>query len=363
MKNLFYAFAGMLLLVSCQHSNSNMYDLTGKITGQVPAKVYLQYYGENGMNVIDSANFVNGEFKFKGTVPSPDFYYLRIGNENNLLGFFLENSKIYITANVDSLRNATVTGSAIENESQAFNESKKAYEKQLNVLYQEFKVSTDEMRQKEIEHTYDSIENLETQYIKQYVFDHGNSILAPYIIRHELIYTAGLKELEELTNALSPDLKENKYTKELHTRIELLRTLQPGMDAPQFTQNDVEGNPVNLTDFKGKYLLIDFWASWCHPCRQANPTVVKMYKKYHNRNFEILGVSMDSKKDNWVKAIQDDDLVWSQVSSLQGWDNPVGKLYGVNSIPHQILIDPEGKIVKRGIHAEELDDLLGSTLK
>jgi peroxiredoxin len=187
-------------------------------------------------------------------------------------------------------------------------------------------------------------------------------VLAAYIIRYELVYSVDLADLEELTNALSPELKENKYAIELYSRIELLRKLQPGMPAPEFTQNDVNENPVNLASFKGKYVLIDFWASWCNPCRDANPTVVAMYNKYSKNNFTILGVSMDSKKDKWLDAIQADGLKWTQVSSLEGWENPVGKLYAVNSIPHAVLIGPDGKIIKTGVRANELDDLLGSLL-
>jgi len=278
------------------------------------------------------------------------------------MGFFVENSEITITAHVDSIREMTVSGSATQNQYLAYNELKAGFENKLKDLYTEYKAAKSEEAQKEIEIRYDSIDNLKSEFVKKYVVENGTTMLAPFIIRRELIHSIDLEELEELTNALSPELKENKYTKELYARIEILRSLKPGLPAPVFTQNNTEGNPVNLTDFKGNYLLIDFWASWCVPCRKANPTVVEMYNKYAAKGFTILGVSMDTDKNKWLEAIEADGLTWSQVSTLEGWGNPIGKQYAVNSIPHAILIDRDGNIVKRGIHADELDELLGDLL-
>lgn len=363
MKNILLIIFGVILIASCTNSNKNGYKVTGKISGKVPAQALLQIYEDGEMKALDSASFVNGKFEFTGTVDSPDYYYIQIGTPKNKIALFIENSEITIKANIDSLRSAEIFGSNTQNEYDAFNESKSEFDNQQKVLYAEYKkAETDELK-KVIENRYDSIDSEKSEHIKKYILNNSSSVLAPYIIRRELIHSIDLKELTELTNTISPELKDNKYTKELHQRIEILRSLEPGMPAPEFTQNDTAGNPVNLSDFKGKYLLIDFWASWCVPCRKANPTVVAMYNKYNTKGFTILGVSMDDNKDKWLEAIEADGLVWSQVSVLKGWNNPVGKKYGVNSIPHAILIDPDGNIVKRGIHAGELDELLGSLMK
>lgn len=363
MKNLLSIIFGILLLASCSTSQKNEYEITGKITGKVPAQALLKIYEDGEMKTLDSSSFVNGNFEFTGTVDSPDFFYIQIGTARDLISLFVENSEITILANADSLIGAEIKGSKIHDDFKAFNESKAEYDNQQRDLYTEYKKANSEELKKNIENRYDSIDNKKSEHIKNYVIANGNSVLAPYIIRRELIHSIDLNELTELTNTISPDLKDNKYTKELHQRIKLLRNLEPGMPAPEFTQNNPEGNPINLTDFKGKYLLIDFWASWCVPCRNANPTVVAMYNKYNEKGFTILGVSMDDNREKWLEAIEVDGLVWAQVSVLKGWNNPVGKLYAVNGIPHAILIDPDGNIVKRGIHAGELDELLGDLIK
>jgi peroxiredoxin len=133
--------------------------------------------------------------------------------------------------------------------------------------------------------------------------------------------------------------------------------------APDFTMNDTTGNPVSLSSFRGKYVLVDFWASWCGPCRAENPNVVKAYNEYKGKNFTILGVSLDKTKDAWEKAIKDDHLAWNQVSDLQYWDNAAAKLYGVQAIPANFLIGPDGKIVAKNLRGDALENELSKILQ
>jgi thiol-disulfide isomerase/thioredoxin len=363
MKNLIYLFLSVILISSCSKKAENEYLIKGKISGKVPAKVYLQQYEDGEMLNIDSANYTNGTFELKGTISSPDYYYIQVGNEKDKIGLFVENSEITVTAHIDSLKNAVISGSNIQNIYDEYKEAKSGFTKQLNALYAEYKNAQTDAEKADIERRYDSIDNQQNEFVKQYVMSHGNSVITPFIINRELLYYIDLPELEKLTSSISPELKDNKYTQKLYDRISLLRSLQPGNLAPEFAQNDTVGNLVKLSDFRGRYVLIDFWASWCVPCRKANPTVVEMYKKYSTKGFTVLGVSLDNNKQRWLQAIKADGLLWTQVSSLESWKNPVAKLYGVNSIPHAVLIDPDGKIVKSGIHADELDGILQELLK
>lgn len=171
--------------------------------------------------------------------------------------------------------------------------------------------------------------------------------------------------LLSLYKNLSETVKKTDFGKALGTRILSGSRTAIGSVAPDFTQNNPDGKPVKLSDFRGKYVLIDFWASWCGPCRKENPTVVKAYAQFKDKNFEILGVSLDNPngRNAWLNAIENDKLTWMQVSDLQGWKNQAAALYGVQSIPQNFLIDPKGVIIAKNLRGEELIRKLNSLLK
>lgn len=166
-------------------------------------------------------------------------------------------------------------------------------------------------------------------------------------------YTVFAQSFLEEFKGIKPEIRTM-----LEEKIKRMDAYRIGGDAPKFTQNDTEGNPISLEDFKGKVVLLDFWASWCGPCRRENPNVVKVYEQYKDKGFEILGVSLDKDKGRWVDAIAKDNLTWPQVSDLKGWSNEVGKMYGVSSIPHTVLIDEEGKILALKLRGEALEKKL-----
>jgi len=351
----------LLFMIACTNNPTNKFLLKGNISGKTPSTAYLQTYTDGKMQTIDSAEFIHGEFNFTGTVTIPERYFIKIG-ENRPFSLFVENSEIEISGNIDSLSEVKITGSPIQDQLNAYKKLGESYDQQMQETYNKYKATEDGDLKNNIEKQLDSIYDAKQSFSKEYVKNNSNSILAAYIIRNDLIHSIELEELEELTNVLNPELKESKYIKYLIERISLLRKLQPGELAPEFSQESINGDTINLSDYRGKYLLIDFWASWCGPCRRANPTIVEMYNKYNAKDFTVLGVSMDNDKEKWAQAIIDDKLVWDQVSTLEGKKNLAGKLYGVNSIPHAILIDPEGKIIERSIHADKLDELLGELL-
>lgn len=174
-------------------------------------------------------------------------------------------------------------------------------------------------------------------------------------------YAGNMPDAEKtmaLYNSLSGPVKESVLGKEYGHYLSNLLKVAVGVIAPDFTQNDPDGKPVHLADFRGRYVLVDFWASWCVPCRAENPTVVKAYAKYKDKNFAIIGVSLDKSKDAWVAAIQKDGLPWTHVSDLKYWNNQVAKEYSVGGVPTNFLIDPQGKIVSTNLRGEDLEKKL-----
>lgn len=176
-------------------------------------------------------------------------------------------------------------------------------------------------------------------------------------------YYPDYHELATLFKGLDKKVKKSNDGKIFDRYLDALKNTLPGKKSPSITQLDLNGEPYSLSDLKGKYVLIDFWASWCPPCREENPKLVKTYAEFKDKDFEILGVSFDKEFDAWAKAVKDDNLTWKHISDLQGWNSSAGQSYGVKAIPQNILVDPEGKVIARNLHGEDLNTKLREILK
>jgi peroxiredoxin len=363
MKNIATIIAGFVILSAC--SSKPGYQISGFINGLASGDVVLlEQRIDKEFVQLDSVTTRDGRFVFTGSVTIPDVYYISVPGRRGKAIIFLENSRIDFTAHADTLWESAVTGSAVHDEYNAFQESIMEIYAKAQELYASYRsadqtgdVETAKNLEVKINAVYDEVE----EYQLAYLDEHPASYIAPYIVQN-LQYGKEADEIEEMLAKLDPSLLGSSLVGNVTRRLETLKKVAIGMPAPEFTQNDSLGNPVSLSSFKGKYLLIDFWAAWCAPCRGENPNVDSVYQKYSDRGFEILGVSLDDAREYWLKAVKDDGLTWTQVSDLKGWANGVAALYGISSIPSNLLLDPEGVIIKKNLRGEDLHSALAALL-
>lgn len=364
MRNLFIALMAVFLVASC--TTTNEYVLSGNLDGSNGEKVFLQKRDGSNLVKVDSAITESGFFEFAaGQVEYPEMYYLSVDGKRGRLGFFLENSDIIITGIADTLYNAKIEGSLTQSEYEQYNEALSPYYEKNSELYQAYREATQEGDEEKAaalneERTalFEEIDNFMADYVKS----NPSSFVTPTVLQ-QISYSMELSDMEEAIAGLDEKVVETQIIKDLKDRIVLLKKVEIGEIAPDFTQNDVDGNPVTLSELKGhKILLVDFWAAWCGPCRRENPNVVAVYNEFHDKGFDVLGVSLDNNKEDWVKAIADDQLGWTQVSDLQYWSNSAAKLYAVNSIPANFLLDAEGKIIGKGLRGDDLREKVAELL-
>jgi len=363
MKKTFFLFAVIIAIISC--TTKTQYTITGQLEGLDSGKVSLKLRKEGKWVTLDSAQSTTGSFNMVNAIDYPQLVYLMVDGKRGAKSFFIENAKINITGNVDSLYDLKVMGSASQDEYVAFNNGIKPMVKMLNENYQKSRTAKkagDEKMAKKLEATSDSLYDAFVASQLNYVKDHPASYISPVILRNNY-YDLDADKLESYVNSFDPLLSETEIVKGLKDRVVVLKKVAIGQPAPDFSMNDSVGNPVSLSSKFGNYLLVDFWAAWCGPCRGENPNVVAAYQKYHDKGFDVFSVSLDNDRGKWLQATRDDNLTWTHVSDLKGWSNAAAKLYGVNAIPGNFLLDKEGIIIARNIRGQELQDKLAELLK
>ena len=320
------------------------FTISGKVGFKNAGKAVLTYkIGQQQFS--DTAKVNEGIYNFAGKVPRilsakiQVLYYAAAGFKNiaDNLDFFLEKGNLTITS-ADYAYKSKIEGSAINSEYAKL----KAYIAAGN--------------------TSSSI-GTSNLYAK-YASEHANNFIGLVALSNSIVRDVDENSTQELLDKFTPELKNSSLGKSIQTTINSIKNTQPGSTAPSFSQANEKGKLINLSDFKGKYVLIDFWASWCGPCRVENPNLVATYHQFKDKNFTILGVSLDRTKENWLKAVVDDKLTWDQVSDLKYFDNEIAKIYAVKGIPTNILVNPDGKIVAKNLFGPslrlKLNELLNS---
>jgi peroxiredoxin len=338
-----------------------------KVTGSY---AYIHHKWDN-KDITDSVKVKNGAFTFAGKTSEPNMYWITKGrniNEQPNLIFFVDGGKTTINASVDSLPYGKIQGGSTQKDYQDYNAMMLGFGmKQQDMVnrYNEARNKGDATTMNAVQMEYQNMEKEVKSSLDNFIKAHPKSAVSGYAIYYNYQNAPNVQpeELERVVALLDKSILNTKYGKLAQEKLKQLRGTMIGYEAMNFAQADPDGKMVSLTDLKGKYVLVDFWASWCGPCRAENPNVVSAFNKYKDKGFTVLGVSFDQNREKWLQAIQADKLTWTQVSDLKGWGNEAGKLYGISSIPQNLLLDKEGKIIAKNLRGAELDAKLEEVIK
>jgi peroxiredoxin len=349
--------------------NTKGFTIKGELTGLKEGDKVMLIHGIDQRKMDTVFQTVkNNRFELKGQVKNgADFYSLRIENKRIRYNAFLDNSSMVLKGDAEDLSKVTLSGSSAHDDYQRYTAimaPTTAKIRSLNKEYRDARTAKNEELVKTISKQFDELEEEQAKLTNDFILKNPQSYYTPYLIFNGDIEPS---VTEPVYNGLAKVVKTSTYGIKVKERLADLSRVALGIKAPDFSALTPEGTTLSLNEVvkKGKYTLIDFWASWCGPCRQENPNVVAAYAKFHEKGLNVLGVSLDKTEGAaaWKKAIADDQLTWYQISDLKYWESPMVKLYAIRGIPHSVLVDANGIIVAKDLRGKALHDKLEELLK
>ncbi len=367
MKYLLVAFSISLILPGIPKVK---YTIKGMVHGMPFGWVYFSRPDSTGFVFAkrDSAKIIDGHFEFSGEAePVRVMVGFKYGKQYSFGGeFFLDNGTITLECNKERLEDLKASGTPSQDQFAQFTEKNRPNLLQGNAAYGaklRAQSKHDKKKMDSLDNVFVIIKRRTTAIITEQVRTYPNSMVSAYLLKAHLAANPDVEILEPLYNVLSANVKQSIYGKDVLKALEAGKRTDIGSPAPYFELPDQARKKISLASYKGKYTFIDFWASWCGPCRAENPNVLAAYNRFKNKNFEVLSISMDGNKKDWLKAVTEDKLPWIQVCDLKGSNSEVGKLYGIKAIPMNYLLDKEGRIIAKNLRGGQLENKLAEVLQ
>jgi peroxiredoxin len=358
-------FLYLLILPVFALAQKNTFNIEGNVTGFKDGT--LVFLNDAQGNTVAQSNITNNQFIIEGHADYASYYQLGFIGNKEFLELFIGNDALKVSGTATNIKKMQAIGSNTHNAFTGFLNSFYPTQEKLGTL-QAAKAAQGLTANKKdsLEKAFNTVFQQRTKLINDFLDRNTNSPVSSFLLINLYQILGDEKYLEQRYASLSANAKKGLFAELIEQKIAASKKPVAGAvgsQVPEFSQNDQNGKPVSISSFKGKYVLIDFWASWCGPCRRENPNVVAAYNKWKDKNFTILGVSMDTDKGKWLKAIADDGLPWTHVSDLKGWGNEVGQMFQVSSIPANYLLDPTGKIIATNLRGEDLERKLEEVIK
>ncbi|AEM72188.1 alkyl hydroperoxide reductase/ Thiol specific antioxidant/ Mal allergen [Allomuricauda ruestringensis DSM 13258] len=370
MKRLFVISLGVLFLASC-NSDPKGYTLKGTITGEPEngTQIFLKTTDSvNQLVDVDTTVIENGLFSFNGNQVEPKMYYVFVDKVRGNVPVIVENGTIEVEFQRDSIGQAKLKGTeqneifmGFLEESRKLSERARSMQNDMRMAAQQQDTATVTALREEFIEFQEDAKNFNIDFVK----NNPNAFISVLVIGNLLATKAvPVDEVKAMFEGLSPEMKATEPGKKIAEQLENLKSTEVGAIAPDFSAPTPTGDVLALSDVtsNAKLTLVDFWAAWCRPCRAENPNIVSVYKKYHEKGFDVLGVSLDNKEEHWKNAIESDGLVWNHISNLQRFQDPIARLYNINAIPAAFLLDENGVIVARDLRGPALEQKVAEIL-